>query len=130
MIDIRGKNVYLSGPMTGRYCYNVGTFAIAHAKLKELKVGYVFNPAIRYLVMGAEKLKDMEHGDFMLDTIHELTMREKRDRRDDEWVRTIPRKYDMVVMLPGWEDSDGARKEREVALSCDIPVYELDDVLG
>jgi hypothetical protein len=127
MIDVKGKNVYLSGPMTGRYCYNVGTFAIAHAKLKELKVGYVFNPAIRYLVLGAEKAKRMTHDDFMTDTIHELTMREKRD---DEWVRTLPRKYDMVVMLPGWEDSEGARKEREVALSCDIPVYELADVLG
>jgi hypothetical protein len=31
-------------------------------------------------------------------------------------------------MLPGWQDSDGARAEREVALSCGIPVYELSDV--
>ncbi len=128
MIDIRGKNVYLSGPMTGRYCHNVGTFSIAHAKLKERGVGYVFNPAIRYLVMGADKLRDMEHADFMTDTIHELTMREKRDRRDEEWVRTLPRKYDVVIMLPGWQDSEGAREEREVALSCNIPVYELSDV--
>ena len=130
MIDVRGKNIYLSGPMTGRYCNNVGAFATAHAKLKERGVGYVFNPAIRYLVMGADKLRDMEHGDFMLDTIHELTMREKRDRRDDEWVKTLPRKYDMVVMLPGWRDSDGARREREVALSCDIRVCELSEVLS
>ena len=127
MIDVKGKNVYLSGPMTGRYCYNVGAFAIVHAKLKELGVGYVFNPAIRYLVLGAEKAKRMTHEDFMTDTIHELTMREKRD---DEWVRTLPRKYDMIVMLPGWRDSDGAKTEREVAVECGIPVYEIWEVIS
>lgn len=127
MIDVKGKNVYLSGPMTGIDRFNVEAFAAAHAELKMFGVGYVFNPAIRYLVMGADKLAEMEHEDFMLDTIHELTMRE---RRSQEWVRTLPRKYDMVLTLPGWQKSPGAKAEVYAARACGIPVHELHEAVG
>jgi len=126
MIDVRGKNVYLSGPMTGIEHNNVAAFAVAHDELKRRSVGYVFNPAVRYLVTGAQRLEEMGHEDFMTDTIHELTAREARDQRFT-WLKG--RKYDMVIMLDGWQGSGGARMERSVALACGIPVYELSEVM-
>lgn len=34
----------------------------------------------------------------------------------------------VMVMLPGWEKSRGARKERTLALEMKMPIFELDDV--
>lgn len=127
MIDVKGKNVFLSGPMSGLPEYNVAEFAKAHAMLKERGVSYTFNPAIRYLVLGAEKAKRMTHDDYMADCIHELTMREKRSQ---EWCWVVPMKYDMLVLLEGWEESEGSRSEKAVAESCGIPVYELWEVIS
>lgn len=125
-MDVRGKNVYLSGPMTGLDKYNVEAFASVHATLKEMGVGYVFNPALRYLVTGANKLAEMGHEDFMADTIHELTAREKRSQ---VWSWKMPMKYDLVLMLDGWRDSEGARMEKRVAEACGIEVCEFSEVL-
>ena len=33
-----------------------------------------------------------------------------------------------MVMLPGWEKSRGARKERTLALEMNMPIFELDDI--
>lgn len=37
---------------------------------------------------------------------------------------------DCLALLPGWEASRGAREERELALSMDLPVYDLGDLSG
>ncbi len=63
MIDVKGKNVFLIGPMTDMPHFNVDAFSIAHDMLKKMDVGYVCNPAIRYLTMGASKLKEMKRRD-------------------------------------------------------------------
>ena len=34
----------------------------------------------------------------------------------------------VMVMLPGWEKSRGARKERTLALEMKMPIFELDDI--
>lgn len=54
--------------------------------------------------------------------------------RDDAWQRFLDAemacigvgaKYDLLVSLPGWEESDGARLERAVAEAIGIPCAEL-----
>ena len=46
---------------------------------------------------------------------------------DDVWLRgdlAIMVKCDAVLMVPGWQQSEGARQERTVAKSLKIPVVE------
>lgn len=127
MIDVKGKRVFLSGPITGMPHHNVGAFAEAHDDLKVAGAEYVFNPALGYLCQrqGLATLKT--HDDYMTDCIHELTDRRKRTQG---WEDVIPRKYDMLVSLPGWEDSNGATKERVVAEACGIECHDLDEVIA
>lgn len=127
MIDVRGKRIYLSGPMTGKPDYNVAAFAVAHARLNEVGADYIYDPAIRYLALEARKAEVMTHEDYLCDCIHELTQRKKRSQG---WETVIPMRYDMVVMLEGWEDSEGAMHEAAVADACGIPVHEIAEVLG
>ena len=125
-MDLKGKNVYLSGPMTGREHYGVAELAEAHAALKEAGAAYVYDPAIRYLAKSQRKLAVMRHEDWMCDCLHELTEREKRDQC---WVDLLPMKYDLLVQLPGWEESDGAIEEFSVAKSCGIRVASIAEAL-
>lgn len=127
MIDVRGKRVFISGPMTGKWHCNVAEFATAHARLKEAGAAYVFNPAIGYLCQRQEVAALKTHGDYMCDCIHELTDRRKRTQG---WEYVIPMAYDLLVSLPGWEDSDGAATERAVAEACGIEVADLSEVIA
>lgn len=119
--------MYLSGPMTGREHYGVAEFAEAHAALKEAGAAYVYDPAIRYLAKSQRKLELMSHEQWMCDCLHELTDREKRDQC---WVDLLPMKYDLLVQLPGWEESDGALEEFSVAKACGIKVVSLREATG
>lgn len=126
MIDVTDKMIFLSGPITGRDYHNVAEFAVAHDKLKNAGAKYVYNPSIKHLSMGNDKRRAMEHADYLTDTINELT---KREKRSQGWELIIPRKYDMLVLLDGWEESDGAITERAVAMACGIEVCTLVEVL-
>lgn len=127
MIDVTRKVIFLSGPMTGIERNNVAAFAEAHHDLKEAGAAYVFSPADRYLRQRQEVAAIKTHADYMTDCIHELTDRKKRSQG---WEDVIPRKYDMLVSLPGWESSEGARAERDVARACGIEVRDLGEVLS
>ena len=126
MIDVTDKVIFLSGPITGKEHNNVAAFAVAAEQLREAGAAYVYNPAHKSSNAHSEKRSHMTREDYLLDTIHELTERKKRSQT---WEWVIPRKYDMLVLLDGWQDSDGAQVERAVALNCDIPAYELKDVV-
>jgi len=115
MIDIKNKSIFLSGPMSGIENYNVEAFCEAHAKLKKFNTGYVYNPAIAYLCYGD---KHMTHEHWMEKSIKELL------------AGIDGFKYDYLIQLDGWEDSDGARLEAEVAGACGIKVVSLAEVLG
>lgn len=126
MTDVHGKRIFLSGPITGMDHHNVAAFAVAHDDLKEAGAAYVFNPAMRYLGQRPDLAAAKTHEDYMTDCIHELTDRKKRTQG---WEQVIPRKYDLLVSLPGWEKSDGATEERAVAEACGIEVCDLWEVI-
>ena len=114
LIDVKGKSVFLSGPMTGLEHYNVEAFAKAHAQLKELGAKYVYNPGISYLC--SEK---HDHEYWMRECVQELT----NGPRYEEFY------YDLVVQLKGWSKSDGCRTEAQVASACGIPCVTMKRVL-
>lgn len=117
MNHIEGKYVFLAGPMTGIEHYNVDGFAIAHAICKEHGAKGVFNPAAMWLRETAAESARKTHKDYLASTIRELTMR--------DYGETL---YDVVVLLPGWAESDGARTEYEVARACGIECIDLCDI--
>lgn len=126
-MNIRGKRIFLSGPMTGRCCYNVAAFATAHARLKEAGAGWVYNPAIAYLQEHGKRAEAKGHADYMADCLHELTRRMSVGLTNSEYA---PMKYDLLVSIPGWEESAGARFEREAAQACGIATCDLGEVLA
>ena len=117
MTSVKGKRVFLSGPMTGIEHYNVEAFARAHAIVKEAGADEVYDPAMEWLVAEGRKGEGMTHEDWMRRCIHELT-------RNDLGFRH----YHKLVQLPGWEDSGGALMEAAVADACGIQCVELSEV--
>ena len=125
---MKGKSVFLSGPMSGLDYCNAAEFARAHAIVKEAGAYMVYNPAVEYL-RSEYRADDMPHSYWMRLCINELTSNVGThtifgDRHADN------QRYHVLVMLPGWEDSPGARTEREVAIACGIRVCELEEVGG
>lgn len=118
-MDLKGKKVFLSGPMTGYPHYNVEAFAQAHAIVKEAGADFVYDPAYVWLKERADVAAGKEHEDYMLDCIHELTRRGF----------TGPSYYDVLVSIGRWWESDGATKEREVAEACGIECVDLDAIV-
>lgn len=127
MTKVKYKRVFLSGPMTGQSCYNVAAFAEAHHRLIELGAADVYDPAVEYLTDPDPTHKT--HEMYMQRCINELTrlsdvMTFEEDGRLNRWSRS----WDVLVSLPGWKDSEGARVEAEVAKAIGIEVCELGDV--
>jgi len=44
-------------------------------------------------------------------------------------IRGMDPAHDMLVLIPGWEESRGACEERELALELGLPVLTLDQAL-
>lgn len=114
MTDIKNRAVFISGPMTGIDNYNVAAFCEAHARLKALSPMRVYNPAIEYL----QNREDMPHKLWMRRCLVELLLGSNGYR------------YDVLISLPGWQNSEGARLECAVANACGIEVVALSDLLG
>ena len=107
-MDLTGKAVYLSGKMTGVENWNYDQFKNATEKLLNDNAAFVFNPAFR-------EVKDPKpHEYYMLIDLHELTQ-----SINDKPI------YDVIAMLPGWEESQGAQVERDVAIACGLEVMYL-----
>ena len=107
------KNVFLSGPMTGKPYYNVGAFSEAHQRIMDKIIdgkylGDVYDPAQEYLSR-------------MVPISHERAIRHSISCLSSG-------KYDILVLLPGWEDSKGARLERDVAMAIGMEVATLDEL--
>lgn len=96
---IEGKNVYLSGPITGKKNYK-GLFAFTEELVKLCDALRIFNPA-------SQIPDSLDYEDAMKRCVAALV------------------EYDTIVMLPGWHTSKGARLERDIALACGINIVDL-----
>ncbi|GMA52595.1 hypothetical protein GCM10025857_40110 [Alicyclobacillus contaminans] len=97
--------IYISGPMTGLPEYNFPAFNRTASFLRSLGIE-VINPA---------------------EGVTEL------DKPWDWYMRRALRLLldaDMVLMLPGWQQSPGARLERDVAQRLGMPVSYLEALTG
>lgn len=96
---IEGKNVYLSGPITGKKNYK-GLFAFTEELVKLCDALRIYNPA-------SDIPDSLDYEDAMKRCVAALV------------------EYDTIVMLPGWHTSRGARLERDIALACGINIVDL-----
>lgn len=114
---------YVAGPMTGIPEFNFPAFNAAAAKLRA--EGYeVFNPAERDIerhggidiskgnATGSQEHAAKEHGFSLRDAL-----------ADDTW--WICKEADTIAMLPGWENSKGARAEHALAVALGHKVIYL-----
>lgn len=97
--------LYLSGPMTGLPEFNYPAFRQAAKTLRE-KDFDVFDPSEMF---GGDPTR--ERFEYMREDIKALL------------------ECDLVVLLPGWENSEGAKLEVEVAKQCNIPIKNIGDFL-
>lgn len=96
---IEGKNVYLSGPITGKKNYK-GLFAFTEELVKLCDALRIFNPA-------SQIPDSLGYEDAIKRCVAALV------------------EYDTIVMLPGWHTSKGARLERDIAVACGINIVDL-----
>ena len=98
---VKGKKVYLSGPITGKKNYK-GLFAFTEELVKLCDALRIFNPA-------SQIPDSLDYEDAMKRCVAALV------------------EYDTIVMLPGWHTSKGARLEHDIALACGMDIIDLTD---
>lgn len=109
-------SLYISGPVTGIKDDNRLAFSWAQNRLMD--AGY--EPFIPHEIVEPGD----SHETAMLLCVNELTERtQKRGTR-----HPVPA-FDGLALLPGWEQSDGARLEKAVAEACGIPCKTVDEWL-
>lgn len=106
--------LYISGPVTGKPNGNYEAFSDAAYSLR----------AVRYDVIVPHHFVESEatHETAMLLCINELTDYKCKGDVSRPW-------YDGLALLPGWEQSEGARLEKAVAEACGIPCKTVDEWL-
>lgn len=106
--------LYISGPVTGIRDDNRLAFSWAQNRLMD--AGY--EPFIPHEIVEP----DDTHETAMLLCVNELTGRTQKPG-----IRHPVPCYDGVALLPGWEQSEGARLEKAVAEACGIPCKTVDE---
>ena len=116
---ISGLRVFLSGPVSGLpYEEAVRGFGEAAARCRAAGATVAFSPV-------EELPEDASYAASMLVCLSALTALSMAGIEPYEHVVAD---VGALVSLPGWEASRGARMEREVAVICGIPAYDLDEV--
>ena len=119
MTHVKGRSIYLSGPMTGLPDWNRAAFDDAMRTLAGFgaDTDHSYNPASH-----VAEMHKWSHDRCLMASIRALCSRRPGPQHSIA-------AYDLLVSLPGWEQSAGARLEREVAVACGIEVCELDEVV-
>lgn len=114
--------VYLAGPMRGYADFNFPAFHAATDRLREL--GYeVFSPAERDVNTGFDPTGMKGHQDELGPAGFNLREALGAD------LAYICKHADAVVVLPGWEKSNGANAEVATAFALGLPVLTLNEAL-
>jgi hypothetical protein len=112
--------------MTGLPQFNIPAFDLMAERLRNVGHG-VLSPAELDSEAAREYALSSEDG--KLDSNNQI----RRETWGDMLARDVKIVSDVVdgiVVLPGWENSRGARLEVFVALLCDKPVYEDNNAVG
>jgi len=116
-MDLRGKTVYLSGPMTGLADFNRAAFDEAEAQLVA---------AGACVLAPVDEMDGWTHEDYMLASLRQLLDGYGSTIDDDNRPMAS---VDYVVTLPGWCKSRGAQTEVHVAHECGIGIIDLYDAM-
>jgi hypothetical protein len=117
---------YIAGPMTGIPNFNFPAFNAAAAKLRAQGCE-VFNPAERDIERhnGVDISADNHAGDPALAAqVHGFSL---RDALADD-TAYICKEATGIAMLPGWENSKGARAEHALAVALSLSILYLEVV--
>lgn len=109
---LKGRNVYLSGPITGVKGYKY-PFIFVEKVLNKVSDGMVFNPA-------TEIPSDSPYEAAMATCLQALSLR-VRDGEDEPYYPM----YEVMILLPGWTKSKGSQIENRVAEACGIEVVDM-----
>lgn len=107
------KKVYLAGPMSGKPDFNFPAFFKAAAELKER--GFeVFNPAAQDIQdYGVNVTNDINGTrQYAVDNVGKPSRYKDCLKKDLCWILDSA---EGIALLPGWEDSPGARTEKALA---------------
>lgn len=118
-----GQKVYVAGPMRGIEDFNFPAFDAAAYELRKAGGYFVFNPAERDREVHGPDVNKSPTGDFA-DT-PEFDLRSAL-ADDLNW---ICRNADIVVVLPGWENSKGARAEVATAETLGLEVTTVSELV-
>jgi hypothetical protein len=110
--------IYLAGPMRGYKDFNHPAFHRAARLLRDLGHA-VFSPAEHDNDAGLDTTGMTGDLDEITEAGHSLR---SLFGADLAW---ITGEADALVMMPGWEESAGARAEAAVALVLSLPVWDL-----
>lgn len=109
MLPPSPKTIYLSGPMTGIEDFNRPAFDKAAKELRDL--------GFEVIVPGENESYDE------IEKARKEVSRQKREFYLSRDIEFILEQADLVVVLPGWEESEGAKLEVAVAQAIGIPVF-------
>jgi hypothetical protein len=110
---------FISGPMTGYSNWNAGAFYECEKALYHMiKSPYIYNPAKK---IPNDNNNPKPHCYYMRHTLSTLS-----NYMFEDWLKIDVNKplYDAIILLPGWERSNGAVLEAIVASECGVAVVE------